>query len=488
MNLLDDPVFTVETSTGIESCTLPRIYALLCDDAVESFVKLQAHQKQAWHCFLAQLGAIATENRDLPETEAGWREALAVLTVPEAWNLYTEDLSKPAFMQPPVPEETLDGWDPIDVTNYDIPSLAKNHGIKKHRNIEPKGEHWAYMLTNVQTSDTYGGSGHPKSSRGMQGRCFLTTTPSLRNGQWILHDIARLHNHRSAIKNKYGYSEKGYALLWTVPWGRPLTPERLHPWYIDCCRRMRKDDQWLVNSTNDLRVEEPTNGDSGDAWAAVNRTESEVLRPRDSTFRYDELWRVLFSPDYLRPPGFSEVDKGYIVFRAMPKDFTERTSIRERILPFSNLKRGWNEIERESKRRIQKAKEAESIFSHALGWLFCEDADEGPKSGIMSAYQRQKLSEPPKPYDRQKNALNTRIDQRFFDRLFEAPDMSDDERLTFWETILVEAFQTQFKHAKELCPNKHRWKRLAKAQSIVDNRARAAFTYANQFDNESAYA
>ena len=93
MNLLDDPVFTVETSTGLESCSLPRIYTLLSDDAVESFVKLQAHQKQAWHCFLAQLGAIATEDRDLPDTEAGWRSALSALTVPEAWNVHTEDLS-----------------------------------------------------------------------------------------------------------------------------------------------------------------------------------------------------------------------------------------------------------------------------------------------------------------------------------------------------------------------------------------------------------
>jgi CRISPR system Cascade subunit CasA len=164
----------------------------------------------------------------------------------------------------------------------------------------------------------------------------------------------------------------------------------------------------------------------------------------------------------------------------MPKDFTERTAIRERILPFSNLKRGWNKIERESKRRVQKAETAESIFSHALGWLFCEDADEGTSSGIPDTMMAAR--------NRQISALHARIDQRFFDRLFEAPDMKDEERQTFWETILVEAFQTQFKHAKELCPNKHRWKRLAKAQSIVDNRARAAFTYANQFDNESAYA
>ncbi len=501
MNLLNDPVFTVRTSDGHETCSLPRIYHLLQQDAVEGFAKLQAHQKQAWHCFLAQLGAIATENRPMPNSEDGWHEALSVLACREAWNLYTEDLSKPAFMQPPVPEGTLDGFTQIDVAADDIPSLAKNHGLKRIRIVKSEAEHWAYMLVNVQTSDTYAGGagGYPKSSRGMEGRAFLTTTPSLRLGSWIKHDIKRLHRHAQAVANNYGYDFSGFALLWTVPWGEPtskesrvepLSPDQLHPWYIDCCRRIRKGETWMITTAEHMRVEEPPGGQTGDPWAPIDKTEPTVLRPRDDTFRYDNLSSLLFTGNYIRPPGFSEVGEGYIVFRAMPKDYTERTSIRERIIRFYNAASDnpfdtpeESQISEEARERVKKAGQAASIFSHALGWIFCEKAEKGPDGD--SKEHKKKIREVKR---RQKNALHARIDQRFFDRLFEAPDLDDEDRWTFWETILVKALETQFTEAKELCPNKHRWKRLAKAQSIAQNQARTAFTYANQFDNESAYA
>ena len=167
MNLLDDPVFTVRTSDGHETCSLPRIYHLFQQDAVEGFAKLQAHQKQAWHCFLAQLGAIATENRPMPNSKDGWHEALSSLTCREAWNLYTEDLSEPAFMQPPVPEESIDPFrdtkgeiQEVDVTEYDIPVLSKNHALKLHRIQSPSPEHWAYLLVNVQTCESGWGRGN----------------------------------------------------------------------------------------------------------------------------------------------------------------------------------------------------------------------------------------------------------------------------------------------------------------------------------------
>ena len=161
MNLLNDPVFTVRTFDGPEKCSLPRIYRLLWTDQVEGFAKLQAHQKQAWHCFLAQLGAIATEDREMPDSGDGWREALSALTCREAWNLYTEDLSKPAFMQPPVPEETLEQFSEIHPTEYDALTLSKNHALKIRRMQSSEPEHWVYLLVNVQTTGYYSGGWSP---------------------------------------------------------------------------------------------------------------------------------------------------------------------------------------------------------------------------------------------------------------------------------------------------------------------------------------
>ncbi|WP_022835509.1 hypothetical protein [Salisaeta longa] len=486
MNLLDNPIFTVETSTGHEMCSLPRIYALLQADAVESFAKLQAHQKQAWHCFLAQLGAIATENRDLPETEAGWREALAALTVPEAWNLYTEDLSKPAFMQPPVPEGRLDGWKEIHPTEYDVPVLSKSHALKMRRVHTPTDEHWIYLLVNVQTTGFYspGGRRTVRMNGSYGSRPFFGLTPSLRLGPWIMHDIKVLNTHVDRIEEKYSFKREIHPLLWTRSWSGngSLDLARLHPLFIDCPRRIRKGEAWMKKSTEAERVIGDINGQTGDPWAPVNISEDKVLNPSRRDFEYRRLRDIIFGDTYERPISFAEATKGYIVCRAVTGEQGGRVNDLQRIIPFSNRRRGWNKIERESKRRVQKAETAESIFSHALGWLFCEDVDEGTSSGFIGAYRKKDYNEPDKAYERQISALHARIDQRFFDRLFEAPDMSDEERQTFWETILVDVLQTQMNEAMTLCPNKQPWKRKAHAQSVFSGRMRHEFTYAKQYD------
>jgi len=473
MNLLHDPIFTLDTVAGREQCSLPEIYRLLQENEVTSFVHLQSHQKQAWHCFLAQLGAIVTEDRSMPNTEKGWRAALLDQASEVAWNLQTEDLSKPAFMQPPVLDGPVDDWDEIHVTEYDVPVLSKNHALKKHRMHDPKPEHWAYMLVNVQTSDTYGGSGHPKSSRGMEGRAFLSTTPSLDLGDWLFHDIHRLHSHKRKAQEEHGYAANGTALLWTLTWKQPLRPDEIHPWYIDCCRRIRNAGDWCITSTSMMRVSEPPNGATGDPWSVLNE-EVEVLRPRDSTFRYDKLWQLLFSGSYSRPVGFWDVADGYIVFRAMPKDYTERSSIRERIIqftqkesvnPFGEDGEKGSAVAREAKTRVDEAGTAVSILTHALDWLLCDDIDEGPDEDSRNHRDNVRPIK-----NNQEEALHSRIDQRFFDRLFQASDYSKKERRAYWQDILVEAFRTQWTDAKTLCPSQNRWHRLAEAESIIGNR------------------
>lgn len=506
MNLLDDPVFTVETPSGRESCSLPRVYALLMNDEVDAFTRLQAHQKQAWHCFLAQLGAIATEDRDLPDAEAGWRDALSALTVPEAWNLYTEELGKPAFMQPPVPEGSTDPFldskgdlQRIDITEYDIPVLSKSHAMKTRRIREPKSEHWVYMITNVQTAESGWGRGKYPTSRmngGYGTRAFFSTTRSLRMGPWIKHDIQRLNTYKKDVAERYEYSESKHPLLWVLPWDgskEDLSMKDLHPWYIDCCRRIRNTGtDWVHTGTKGTRVGGVVNGQTGDPWIPVNGPENKILMPNRWTFRYDKLWKVLFKRDqYDLPPGFADVRDGYIILRTLTPNDTEREYNLERVIPFTTnesedpfherkeigpeSKETGSVIAREAEDRVKKASEGAEIFSHALAWIFCEDADEGTSSGIPDALVPAR--------NRQINALHGRIDERFFDRLFDAPDMSDDERQTFWETILVDVMRTQMREALTLCPNKQSWKRKAHAQSVFTGRMRSDFTYAEQLQS-----
>lgn len=486
MNLLHDPVFTVDTSDGRTSCSLPRIFALLDADAVQGFSRLQAHQKQAWHCFLAQLGAIATEDQSIPESEGGWRTALSSLADEAAWNLYTADLQKPAFMQPPLPpDETLDDYGPIHVTEYDVPTLSKNHALKTRRMHDPDDEHWVYMLVNVQTTGFYAGSGNRRTSR-MNGsyasRPFFGLTPSLRLGPWIMHDIDVLRTHADKIEQRYNFRREVTPLLWTESWDGTdsFDLEELHPLYIDCPRRIRQGETWMKTSTSAERVTGDVNGQTGDPWAPVDTEENKVLNPSRNAFEYRQLSDILFGERYRHPISFEEETKGYVVCRAVTGEQGGRVHNLQRVIEFSNRRRGWDEVEQEAETRVKKAETAADILSHALYLMLKDDEDDGPQEQVPDRLQEGR--------NRQLSAFHERVDACFFRYLLDAPDISEHHRSAFWETILVAALQGQFDDAKHLCPDKDRWHRQARAQSVFENRIESAFTYAKQFANDHEHA
>ncbi len=481
MNLLYDSVFTVDTSDGRTTCSLPRIYSLLDADAVEGFSRLQAHQKQAWHCFLAQLGAIATEERNIPDSENGWRDALSALTDDAAWNLYTEDLRKPAFMQPPVPEDTLEDFAPIHVTEYDVPTLSKNHALKTRRMHDPDDEHWVYMLVNVQTTGFYAGSGNRRTSR-MNGsyasRPFFGLTPSLRLGPWIMHDIDVLRTHVDKIEQRYNFRREATPLLWTESWDgtESFDLEELHPLYIDCPRRIRQGKTWMKTSTSAERVTGDVNGQTGDPWAPIDERENKVLNPSRNAFEYRQLSEILFGDRYRLPVSFEEETKGYVVCRAVTGEQGGRVHNLQRVVKFSNRRRVWGEIEQEAERRVKRAETAAEILSQALYLMLKDDRDDGKREQVPDRLQEGQ--------NRQINAFHERVDRCFFRYLLETPNISAEHRNAFWDTILVGALRSQFDEARHLCPEKDRWHRQARAQSAFDNRIKSELDYAKQFAND----
>ena len=138
-NLLRDPLIRIETTTGIERLSLPGVFAALVADRVESFPALRAHQTPAWHMFLAQLGAIAMHRAGLAEPPADadvWREIIQALTTSEfpgdePWQLVVADPTRPAFMQPPVPESA--NFTDVATTPdaLDMLATSKNHDVKQ---------------------------------------------------------------------------------------------------------------------------------------------------------------------------------------------------------------------------------------------------------------------------------------------------------------------------------------------------------------------
>jgi CRISPR system Cascade subunit CasA len=113
-NTLTDPIIRIGTASGEERVTLPGLYAALMTDRVTSVTALRPHQRHALHAFMVQVGALtllAAGISTVHDTEDKWRALLRALTSDfqdEPWTLIVEDLSKPALLQPPVPEGTLE--------------------------------------------------------------------------------------------------------------------------------------------------------------------------------------------------------------------------------------------------------------------------------------------------------------------------------------------------------------------------------------------
>src|SRR5690606_27759948 len=116
----------------------------------ESFAGLTRHQMPAWHMFCVQLAALACERSGLPVPpvdEIAWRAALRTLAGThgdDAWRLVVDDLSRPAFLQPAVPERTLAGFAGVATTPdaIDVLVTAKNHDVKQARAAAATADLW----------------------------------------------------------------------------------------------------------------------------------------------------------------------------------------------------------------------------------------------------------------------------------------------------------------------------------------------------------
>ena len=117
-DLLTDPLIHVRAQGSTLAMSLPEVLEMLGGDGEISFPHLRPHQKHAGHAFLVQLAALAlhTSYKGNPAQPSGrWTELLTELAEGNrcAWRLVVEDLSEPAFMQPPVPEGKLEEWKTI---------------------------------------------------------------------------------------------------------------------------------------------------------------------------------------------------------------------------------------------------------------------------------------------------------------------------------------------------------------------------------------
>lgn len=260
LNLIQDAVFQVLEDDAFDRCvlTLPDIYALCAEDAIAGFPALRAHQAPAWHAFLVQLGVMACEAGDggIPDTAEGWRAAIRALTPDwpgdEPWQLVVDDLSRPAFLQPPVPEGSLDDWKVVAEAPdaADMLITSKNHDLKQARMVTAQPDDWVFALVSLQTQEGIGGAGNygvVRMNGGYGSRPHVRLQPTGAGfGAAVIRDIHALLNAPADLRTRWQslyLTSSRLGLLWLEPWtgAKPeaLQLESLHPLFIEICRRRR---------------------------------------------------------------------------------------------------------------------------------------------------------------------------------------------------------------------------------------------------------
>ena len=350
-NILTEPLIRYRHSYGrVREASLPDVYAALMADKVEAFPALRPHQRHAWHAFLVQLGAMAMHRAglDTPPTDAEeWRRIICALTPgwpeDEPWQLVVEDITKPAFMQPPASSATKAeeygtkpakrGKKTIRVPDedkicrcpdkLDMLVTSKNHDLKAEVQEQAHTDDWIFALVTLQTMEGYGGARNYGISRmpsGYGNRPAFTLTPSARPGGHVKHDLIALLKNRESMLAEYPTAESGISLMWSIPWdgteAESMLLTDMDPYYIEICRRVRLRIQSgkivadRANSEPRGRRVVDAKGLTGDPWAPVsNNTNPNGTPPAflgTRKFGYEMVVDGLFSADWKQPDLFAK--------------------------------------------------------------------------------------------------------------------------------------------------------------------------------------
>lgn len=518
-DLLLDPIIRVTTSSESHlHATLPATHALLMRDEVLTFPALRPHQRHAWHAFLAQLGAMALRKADLrepPKDAEVWLRLIRGLTPDfaedEPWRLVVDDITRPAFMQPPArsPDRLKDYKTAVPTPDaLDMLVLSKNHDIKASVAARAEADDWIFALVTLQTMEGFGGAGNYGISRmngGLGSRAAFSLTPSTRPGAHLRRDMAGLLEAHDALVAVYPMIDAGDALLWTLPWDgtkdEALLLNQLNPYYIEVCRRIRlRVDasghlHGLRTSSKAARIEaKKLNGMTGDPWMPVNRKENKALTLPSGGFTYRRVIEYLTpgnwdQPALLRPTHAEDSSSApaLLLARGLVRGQGKTEGYHERIIPINTkVKRAilrresMDVLGRIAQERIENISTLQRILSHAIQVF----AARGNSNKVSEEHRR--LARP------WLNRLDEFVDARFFAALqaeFESDDR--DERGRIRKSWLLDGEGSVINRARAIlqqamnalpCPTIHRYRARANAEGLFEGRIRGPQGLAFVFD------
>ena len=447
-NILTDALIRMNTSGGSrEEASLSEIYAALMADEVEAFPALRPHQRHAWHAFLVQLGAMAINNANVkepPAEAATWANLIRGLTPDfpddEPWQLEVEDITKPAFMQPPASSEAklADYKSSVDTPDeLDILVTSKNHDLKTNVAMASWYDDLILALISLQTSVGFSGAGNFGISRmngGFGSRPAFSITPSRRTGIHVRRDIVVLLERRNELLEGFPMKEGGANLLWTVPWdgtkAESVLLNTLDPIYIEVCRRIRlrtgNDGRMrAIRATSKAaRVEaKALNGVTGDPWTPVEKGGGKSLTLAAGGFTYKRIvdylvnWNrpILCEPTDVEAhgtEGMELVARGMVRGQGKTEGYFERTIPVRSKLRWAMMRQnsGSDDLGRIANERIEQINRVQRILSHSIqAFLARGEVDKiGP--------EHRRLARP------WLNQLDEIVDARFFDALQEELD------------------------------------------------------------------
>jgi CRISPR system Cascade subunit CasA len=510
-SLLDESLIGVRLSDDdIHRLSLPQIFKNLMRGDVQYFEGLQAHQQQPWFSFLVQVAAMATarSTRDEPPTDPDdWRELLVDLAdgSEDAWHLVVDDVERPAFMQPPVPESSLDdaGYD-ADVPTPDVLDMliaSKTHDVKFRRIVEPEPEHWMFALISLQTLEGYSGAknyGVVRMNGGLGNRPLVELAPNLDWGSRFRRDVRVLLDNRTSTADTHGFERDGHALLWLEPWdgekSSAIPLRSCDPYFVEICRRIRftLDDAQDIccwrNTTSGQRIDAPDdlNGRTGDPWTPIDKQDAKALTLGENGFTYETLQNIWMSDDFDRPPAMQfhpfDPEHAFLLATTLVRGQGKTQGWHRRIIPVPEevsyvLYQSESDrkmLAERAKRRVELAGEVESkvlrgpIFTLVYGGR--DPAD--PNWDKVNLWLE--------PFD-------DAVDDRFFEALWATVqnDLDETEADTQWQRILRDLARQHYHDVRDSIPlpSIHRYRVLSDADSQFESQLRNVLDRA--FDDDA---
>lgn len=493
-NLIDDQMISVRGRDGPRRMNLPGILCQLSSGENLEFTALRPHQQHPWYAFLVQLAALVVHRSGHSQlqqcSEQEWRDALLELAgkaASAAWQLVVEDLQKPAFMQTPVPEGSLESahYRNIAETPDEIDTLitAKNHDVKQARMHYAGLEHWVYALVSLQTMQGYSGAlnyGIARMNRGHGSRPAFGVSHGLGWAERFGRDVNVWLDSRLGLVKDHGYKNTGgMALLWLEPWDGSISHSftECDPFFIEVCRRIRlvRDHGHVYARTGTTRAAlldgEQAHGNTGDIWTPVS-VDGKALTVGGGGLSYRLMTEVLFRGDYRQRPALQvrqeDGKQPVVVAQVLVRGQSKTDHYRERVLPVPPVARskllreeGVNELREFARHRVERAAIATRRVLHPA---LCCLLQGGPdKSDLSDSRPRHWL-----------RGFDDAVDRVFFDDLWAAIDLGQGEANERWDRRLVELAGEQLDDAIASAPlsDARQPRAIARARLIFNGASR----------------